>query len=168
MRYQLIDDIKRPSGKKEFITRFQTAGDIMKQLKRAEYNSRATSKKLATFFKSDNALTTCAKVWLFLRKEIYYNAEPNHDQTAKTINRFIVDGYGDCKHFATFAVGVLNACNIPCWFTLVGQDETVRKPNHAYATALVDKKLVVIDPCRKKFNDECKHFYKWNISPIKK
>jgi hypothetical protein len=168
MRYDIIGAIERPNGNREFITGMQTAKDIVRQMKRAEYNSRRDSKKLAKFFGTDDELKTCKRLWAFLRNEIYYNAEPLHDQNAKTISRFIRDGYGDCKHFAITSVGVLNACGIPAFFTLAGQEYGVKKPNHAYCTALVGNKEIVIDPCRKNFNTECKHFYKWTVSPIKK
>ena len=168
MRYEIIGAIDRPENKREFITGMQTAKQIVQQMKRAEYNSRGTSKKLAKFFGNKDKEKTCKRLWAFLRNEIYYNAEPLHDQTSKTISRFLRDGFGDCKHFAITSVGVLNACGIPCWFSLAGQDSEVRKPNHAYATALIGTKEIIIDPCRKDFNTECRHYYKWNVERIKK
>lgn len=155
-------------GRREFITKYQTAKQIMQQMRRAEFNSRAVSKKLAPFFKKTDEMETCEIVYLYLKKTILYEAEPKHDQTAKTINRFIVDGYGDCKHYATASVGILNACGIPAWFVLVSQDKKNKTPNHAYACALVRNKVIVIDPCRKSFNSECRHYFKYNIPPKKK
>lgn len=158
-----------PDGKREKITEFQTANDICKQLQRAEYNSRALSKKLATFFKKSSDYETCRFIWAWLIKNIIYKAEPDTDQNAKTIARFIVDKYGDCKHYATAAVGVLNACGIPTYFSIVAQDEKKpKKPNHIYAISIVNGKQVIIDPCRKhKFDDECQYITKWSCQPIK-
>lgn len=158
--------IPQPDGKSQFIIQFQTAKDILKQLRRAELESRPVSKKLAKAFTEPNKKRICNKVWYFLKKEISYEAEPKSNQTAKTINRFIKEKKGDCKHYATFAVGVLNACGIPAWFTLVGQEKGKKAPNHAYCTAMVDNELIIIDPCRKQFNDECRYYYKWNKYPL--
>jgi hypothetical protein len=163
MRFNL-----RASGGRELITKSQTAKQIMQQMRRAEFNSRETSKKLSKFFKKRDEMETCELVYVYLRKTILYSAEPREDQTAKTINRFIVDGYGDCKHYATASVGILNACGIPAWFVLVSQDKRNKTPSHAYACAMVRNKVIVIDPCRNSFNSECKHFYKYNIPPKKK
>lgn len=167
MLSQLNNYIDRPLGKAEHITTFQNASAIVAQLKRAEKNSRETSARLAKVFNEPNKKAVAAKVYYFLRNQIFYFAEPTTDQTAKTISRFVGDRTGDCKHFATFAVGVLNACNIPTWFTFIGQKNGVKKPNHAYATAFIDGKKVVIDPCRKFFNSEADYFYKWDVERLK-
>ena len=168
-RQTIAQSIESPDYKAKHVTFFQNAAEIVRELKRAELNSRATSKKLAAKFKENDPYKTAAKVWYFLVNQIKYSAEPSSNQTAKEIKRFIADGYGDCKHFATFSVGVLNAAGIPAWFTFVGQDPNKKKPNHAYCTALINGKPVVIDPCRrKKFNSECKYYYKWDIQPTKK
>lgn len=156
--------IKKPDGRREHIVTFQNAKQIVQQMMRAELDSRATSKKLATIFKEPEQKTTAAKVWYFLKNEIQYEAEPSDDQTAKTIRRFLSDKKGDCKHYATFAVGVLNACGIKTWFTFVGQDPTKKKPNHTYATALIDGKRVIIDPCRSRFNSEPQYYYRWDFN----
>lgn len=165
-RSNIYSRIKPSDGKAKHITTFQNAREIVQTLKKAEYNSRKVSKQLAPYFCEPDPKATAAKVWYFLRTQIKYYAEPKTDQTAKEINRFIKDGTGDCKHFATFAVGVLNACGIKTWFTFVGQDKNQKKPNHAYATALINNELITIDPCRKRFNSECKYWYKWDIPRI--
>lgn len=156
--------IKAPDGKREQITMFQNAKEIIQQMMRAELNSRGTSKKLAALFREPTARATAAKVWYFMRNELKYVAEPQEEQTAKTIRKIIADAKkgNDCKHYATFAVGVLNACGIPTIFTLAGQDVRRRKPNHAYATSIIDGKRVVIDACRKYFDSECEHYYRWD------
>jgi len=163
----LVNKIPLPNGKNRIIQTFQNANDIIECLRYAELNSRDTSKILSKYFNETDKYKVAAKVWYFLRTQIRYFAEPPSNQTAKTINRFLYDctyknGTGDCKHFATFATGILNACNIPTTFTFVGQNKYIKKPNHAYATALINGKEVIIDACRTKFNDECEYFYKWN------
>lgn len=155
--------IDAPNNKAQHITTYQNADDIIRQLKRAEFESRPTSAKLAKVFNESDKMKVAAKVWHFLRTQIFYYAEPKTNQSAKTISRFISDKTGDCKHFAVFSVGVLNAAGIPAWFTFIGQQKGIKKPNHAYATALIDGKFVTIDACRKKFNSEADYFYKWDV-----
>lgn len=165
-RQNIYGRIKPADGKARHLSTFQNAKEISNALKMAEYNSRGVSKQLVKYFKEPTDYATAAKVWHFLRTQIKYRAEPKTDQTAKEIQRFIQDGTGDCKHFATFAVGVLNACGIKTWFTFVGQDASIKKPNHVYGTALIDGQLVCIDPCRKRFDSEPRYFYKWDIPRI--
>lgn len=173
----MIGKYIKPDMKREVISQFQTADQIIAQLRRAEFNSREFCKKVAPFFKKKTQLETAAYLHEWLRKNMPYQREPVEDQTARTIPRFFYDNlrkdkskksHGDCKHYATTCVGILNACGIPAWFSLAGQDKTKKKPNHAYCTAYIDGKLVTVDACKKVFGSECRHFYKWNYAPIKK
>ena len=161
---QIFNSVEAPNYRKQHIATFQNTKQIVEALRTAELDSRPTSKRLAVVFNESNKKAVAAKVWYFLRNEIFYFAEPPEDQNAKSLRRFLADKTGDCKHFATFAVGVLNACGIPAWFTFVGQDPDKKKPNHAYCTALIDGKKYTIDPCRKYFNSQCDYFYRWDIN----
>ena len=156
--------------KRERLAFFQTRKTIVEGILRAEKDSRSFSKKLVPFFKKDDDFETCRFVWLFLCRYFTYKAEDRSDQTVRKISRMIAEAKTmpvDCKHYATASIGILNACGIPAWLCVVWQGLDKRK-FHAYASALVNNKVIVIDPCRKsKFNDECSYKRKWNISPIK-
>lgn len=167
-RRDILTKINQPDFKSEKITYFQNASDITNQLRRAEKQSREASKKLAQHFYTGDPKNTAFRVWRFLRKEIQYKAEPSTNQNAKTINRFLSDGFGDCKHYATTIVGILNQIpGVKAWFTLVGQNKDLKKPNHAYASALINGEIITIDPCRNHFDSEADYFYKWDIQPLK-
>jgi len=162
------DAKKNIIGKSELISNFQSAEIIIKTLQRAEFDSRSFSKKLKPIFYSKNKLSTCKKVWYVLRKYFEYEAEPKENQTAKTLARYIVSRKGDCKHYSTASVGILLQCGIPAWFTYIRQIPNDKNKGHIYCSALVNGKIVIIDPCRKVFNSEAKYIYKKNIPPIKK
>lgn len=165
MRRDISRTIGQPNFLNENVRARQSAKNLFNQMRRAEYNSRDTSKKLVPFFKGASNIDTCKKVYNFLRHGMIYKKEPLSRQTAKEIKRYIADGFGDCKHYAITAVGILNACGIPAWFTLVSQSKFRPAPNHAYCCALVGNEVVVIDPCRATFNTECSHYYKYDLSP---
>ena len=162
-RNKITNLIDRPNYKSEHLKTFQNANDIIAALKRAELESRPTSDQLAKIFNDRDKMKVAKNVYLFLRDKITYYAEPKTDQNAKTISRFLNDGVGDCKMFSVTSVGILNACGVPCWFSFIGQMKGEKKPNHAYATCLIDGKFVTIDPCRDRFNSEAKYFYKWDV-----
>ncbi len=171
MNYSLRD-LKRMAkaaviGNDEFICSFQSKDDIKRQLRRAEYDSRSFAKKLRPFFNSDDKRKVCKRVWTFMRIYIDYNAEPKEKQTAKTIPKFLIDKKGDCKHYSVFSVGTLRACGVPSWFAVVRQTGDKTKW-HIYACAYVNGKVVIVDPCRKVFNSECRYVKKFNVPPIKK
>jgi hypothetical protein len=150
----------------EFISNFQNAHEITKVLRRAEFESRDFCKKLISFFKKNSQEKTCELLWRFLREYINYRAEPKEKQTGKTVARFLLDKTGDCKHYATTCVCILNMCGVPAWFVVVRQSDTDRTKFHAYCQALVNNRIVTIDPCRKNFNTECKFVKKYSIHPI--
>ena len=155
------------TGSREMIARHQNASQIIQQMRRAEKNSRTQSLALAPQFSKGSQMETARGVYNFIRHGMDYRKESNNRQTAKEIRRYIDDGYGDCKHMSTFTVGLLNACKIPAWFVLVSQRQGSKNPTHAYACCMIGQRVVVIDGCRPKFDDECIHFYKYNI-PAKK
>jgi len=162
------DARKNIVGKEERVSTFQDAKTIIKNLQRAEYESRSFSKKLKPIFICDSKLKICKKVWYVLRKYFEYDAEPPSKQTAKTLQRYIVDRKGDCKHYATASVGILLQCGVPAWFTYIRQIPNDKTKGHIYCSALVNGQVVVIDPCRKVFNSEAKYIYKKNIAPLNK
>lgn len=165
MRRTAANTLGSPTGKNEFITHNQTARQIFFQMRRAEKNSREQSMRIARQFKGKSQRDTAKGIYNFLRHGMLYKKEPKNRQSGKEIRRYISDGYGDCKHYATFAVGVLNACRIPAWFVMVSQKPGDRSPNHAYACCMIGEQVYVIDPCRPRFNNECTHFYKYNLPP---
>lgn len=153
-------------GKDELICHFQTAEDIKRAIRRAEYESRGFAKRLKPFFNSNDKEKVCKRVWTFLRLYINYKAEPKQKQTAMRIPVFFVRKRGDCKHYATTSVGILRACGVPAWFCIVRQGGDKTKW-HAYCNALVNGNVITVDPCRKRFDSECRFVKKYNVSPIK-
>jgi len=166
MRRSVAGEIAgRPLGNRETVTRHQTATDIIQQMRRAEKNSRGQSLRLAQQYKGKPQKDIARGVYNFLRHEMQYRKEPTSKQTAKEIRRYVADGFGDCKHYATYAVGVLNACRVPAWFVLVSQRKRSKNPTHAYACCMIGEQVYVIDPCRPQFNSECLYEYKYNLPP---
>lgn len=156
-----------PAMKEQLITRNQTAEDIARLLLYAEKESRRYVPKIVEYFDDRNPENICYKVWFFLRRNVNYLKEPPTRQTAKTINRIIADGYGDCKHYATFSVAILRALGIPCVFRLASFDWSNKTPTHAYCVAFINGKEIYIDPCIRQFDQECAYKHKHDLKPAK-
>lgn len=166
-RSELGRAIPTPLMKSQLVTKNQTAGDIARLLLIAEKDSRPYVAKLIPFFRTRNRKEVCKRLWYFLRSNINYVKEPPSRQTAKTINRIISDGYGDCKHYATFSVSILRALGIPCVFRLASFDYSNPSPTHAYCVAFINGEEVYIDPCIKRFDQECAYKHKHDLKPAK-
>ena len=154
-----------PTMREQLITKNQKAEDIARLLLYAEKQSRPHVGKILPFFAVKKPKDVCYRLWFFLRRNINYHKEPPTRQTAKTINRIVKDGYGDCKHYATFAVCVLHALGIPCTFRLASFEHGNTNPTHAYCVAYINGEEVYIDPCIKQFDQECAYKHKHDLKP---
>jgi transglutaminase-like putative cysteine protease len=131
---------------------FQQAHDITAQLKRAVYESLPAARKIAKRFEATTPERTAFNVYSWIRQNFVYNREPASDQTAKTINRFLSEGFGDCKHFSTFSAAIFKALNMPVYFRVI--DQTGRF-NHIYTVLKYPgKEPIIIDGVFHYFNSE--------------
>jgi hypothetical protein len=134
------------------ITDFQQAGDITRQLKRAVYESLPAAKKICKRFEADTPEKTAFNVYSWIRQNFIYNREAAANQTAKTIPRFLSEGFGDCKHFSTFSAAIFKALNMPVFFRVI--DQTGRF-NHIYTVLKYPgKEVIIIDGVFHYFNSE--------------
>jgi len=167
MRSAISKALPTPTMTSQLVTKNQSAEDIARLLVYAEKQSRAYVPKILKYFDAKTDREACNRVWYFLRNNINYRKEPPARQTAKTINRLIADGYGDCKHYATFSVAVLRALGIPCCFRLASFTYGNPSPTHAYCVAFVNGKEIYLDACIKNFDNECAYKHKTDIKPAK-
>jgi len=167
-RASLRRNMPAPQYRAILVKKNQTANDIAKLLRIAELDSRKYVGKIIKFFEAKTRVESCKLVWYFLRNNITYNKEPASLQSAKTINRLMADGFGDCKHYSIFSVCILRALKIPCVFRLASFNYYDATPTHAYCVAFINGQEVCIDACIKNFDDECSYKYITDIKPLKK
>lgn len=136
----------------EKIKNFQQADDITRQLKRAVRESLPAARKIAKRFEAATPKQTAFNVYSWIRNNFVYNREPATDQTAKTINRFLSEGYGDCKHFSTFSAAIFKALGLPVYFRVI--DQTGRF-NHIYTVLKYPgKEPIIVDAVFHYFDSE--------------
>lgn len=115
--------------KNERVSNYQTAEEITRELKRAVSESLPSAAKIARRFESSTPEKTAFNVYEWARRNIVYIQEPGQNQTAKTIPRLLSEGYGDCKHFSTFAAAIFKALKMPVYFRIIDQSG---RYNHIY------------------------------------
>lgn len=163
----LRSSVPLPEYRNKLIAHNQTTVDIAKLMLKCEAESRKYVGKVSKFFNAESDKEKCKRVWFYLRNHIKYVKEPADRQTAKTINRIIYDGFGDCKHYSIFAVCILKSLGVPVRFRLVSFDNYKKTPTHAYAVAKINGREVIIDACIENFDQESNYNYKFDVSPIK-
>ena len=115
----------------------QTTSDIINQVLLQHKLNRADAKKIAHYFDTGNAYSTCQAIWDFLKYKVKYSIEPSSYQSTKTLSRFIYDalhntGKNDCKHFAGFTGAILDALGYNFAYRFAGYSKYHKYPTHVY------------------------------------
>jgi hypothetical protein len=149
------------------VARYQTAPEIAGAIVKAIQESKPQADELKNYFYNKDKETSLKLIFLFCKKTIPYKRESGERQTAKTIGRLLQDANkygGDCKHYATFIGALCKSLNIPVKLRLISQKFDDKTPNHIYCIAKANGKNFIIDPVLKKFDDEARYNYKYDIS----
>lgn len=109
-----------------------------------------------SYFNTGSELTTCRKIWDFLKKEIKYKKDPDGYQNIKLPGRFVAEATGDCKSYSLFTASILENLNIPYSFRYTSYSSNPT-PQHVY---IVTNSGIIVDAVWNKFNNEKKYTYK--------
>jgi len=106
-----IEQLPKYKGERALIRRRQSIQDIMHDLLHKHKKNAADCDKIAKFFWRGSARATAEYLYDFCRDNIDYKIEDTLHQSVKTIAGILVEGEGDCKHYAQFIVGICCALN---------------------------------------------------------
>ncbi len=127
-------------NKDKKVTEFGNEFDILEQVIKSIRESEAEGQAYDLFkvFKNDYF-----SIFYTLKKEFKYIKEPPEKQTSKTLARYIADGYGDCKHYATFTYSILKY-SYPVRLKLVSWNGI--NPQHIFTEFKIQNEWKKIDP----------------------
>jgi hypothetical protein len=161
MNRQLLYKIAGPAKfENRLLVKNQTAADIVGAIQTAIQEAGPAAQKLALKFNTGNDQQKAEKLYYWLRQNIQYIREPSHDQTAKTIQRILADGYGDCKHFTIIAAAIMKALHLPVYIRVIDQGS---RWNHIYTVLKYPGKTIIVDPVFPYFNAEADYRRKKDI-----
>lgn len=89
----------------------QNTNDIINAISSTHNSNRVNYDKISEKFWKGNAKNTAGALFDFLKKNVHYDIEPGATQTVKTPSAILTEGHGDCKHYASFIVGVADSLN---------------------------------------------------------
>lgn len=107
-RASLLDLLPEPSGREEIIKRNQDVYDIIKEVLAAHDEFAPDYDLIADRFAGGNVPR---KLWEFCRENIEYVVEKEKMQTTRSPAVLLDMGFCDCKHYAGFVAGILDALN---------------------------------------------------------
>lgn len=145
-------------GKAVTIVANQDVSDIVSEVCQAHKFFAKDYTALAEFFWTGNIYDTCEKLYNFCKANIEYCVEDDDEQTTKSPAAILTEGRGDCKHYAGFIAGVLDAINrkynagINCQYRFASYDLFNSTPQHVFVVAKDNEGEIWIDPVLKKFD----------------
>jgi len=139
--------------------------DIMRGIEYKHNKETRTYDKFSEQFWRGTPESTARYIFDYLKKNVHYDVESPDEQTVKSPGAIVGDRFGDCKHYASFANGVLHSLQrkgYPVGTVIYryagyypGQDDL----HHVFAVLKANGREYWIDPVLKTFNNRGTPYY---------
>ena len=106
---EISDQLPPYKGTKEVLVDDHNTNDIISYLVKIHPECAPEYDKVAELHWQGNANDTARHLFDFCKKNIRYKVEGPDDQTIKKPAAILAQGYGDCKHYASYIVGVCDS-----------------------------------------------------------
>jgi hypothetical protein len=109
---ELLSCLPPFANQEVLLTLDQGTGEIMSEIIATHKATTEHYDAIHPFFDCYDPLDTAIYIWNFLKYNLKYKVEPAEIQTVKTPAAILQDNATvDCKHYALFAAGILDAIN---------------------------------------------------------
>lgn len=102
----LIRELPPYEGQYRSIRKRQSIKDLMSDILDKHKKEQANADKIAKYFWKGNAYNTGKFLFDFCKDNVDYKEEDTDNQSVKTIAGILVQGQGDCKHYAQLIVSI--------------------------------------------------------------
>lgn len=142
-------------------------GDIISTIKKSLPVAVDQMKALSPSFKGRNVLETASNIWHWIKRNLRYKRDANHDQIVKIPSLLLASRAADCKSFSLFTAAILENLGIPYVFRYT--NETGKSiPSHVYIVAFDESgREIPIDGVWKYFNSEKAYRFKKDLNHSK-
>jgi hypothetical protein len=110
-RSDILSMLPGTRGRRILVEENQSVGDIISLVSFAHRKNLSNYDKIAPSFFDRDPRVTAKKLFDFCKKNIGYLEETEAVQTVRSPQVILSEGTGDCKHYASFIGGVLDALN---------------------------------------------------------
>ena len=162
-RNQIISSLPKPKGNTIIIEEDQTVNDIISAILFMHKKNEIYYDQFSLKFVGANLYDTCENIFDFLKTSVPNVTEDADLQTVKNPQRILSDakaGYGhDCKHFASFAGGVLDSLrrkgkNINWCYRFASYKFLDSDPGHVFVVVKTKSGEIWIDPVLDYFDEK--------------
>ena len=170
----LIDKLPTFKNKKVKIIRDQNVNDIIDNLLMYHDTYSDQYKNIAPYFLGFYEEDTLKNIFKFLKKNVEYYQEPTENQTLQTPASILTNKKNDCKNYALFIGGILqalneNGYNIPFSYRFASYNAFSKQYGHVFVVAYPGTKNEIwIDPVLDFFNDRSREPYYYIDKQTKK
>lgn len=155
----LLKKLPPYSNRKQVIVNNQSVNDIVREVLAAHQAFTTHYNRIAADFDRGTPIETAKELFAFLKKNVRYQVEPERSQTTKSPAALLVQGHGDCKHYAGFIAGVLDALNrqggrLQWFYRFASYNVFDKEPGHVFVVLINQDSEIWIDPVLKSFNEK--------------
>lgn len=146
-----------PPSRAFVVVENQTVTDIMNLIRYKHEKHARDYDKIADFFWTGTVEGTAKKLFDWCRNNIKYKVENEERQTVSSPQKILIKQQGDCKHYASFIAGVLDALDrqgkkIDWYYRFASYNPFDDNPGHVFVIVKKGGKEIWIDPVLEKFN----------------
>lgn len=150
-------------GNVETATYRQGTKDIIREIEKCHHEHAAEYDKIADQFSRNSPPEIAGALWKFLKTNVRYSVEPADRQSVKSPAAILASGKyksgNDCKHYALFAGGILDALrrkgkNIEYVYRFVNYRLLETDPQHVFIVLKHNGREIWIDPVLDSFNEK--------------
>jgi hypothetical protein len=150
-RQEIIRALPPVQARRDVITDDQDTKDIMREVLEAHGFFSRDYDRIAPLFANDDTAQLYADLFAFCKKNIRYVIENNNLQTTRSPAALVGMGQGDCKHYAGFIGGILDALNrrghsVNWCYRFASYNALDPTPQHVFVVVKENGRELWIDP----------------------
>jgi hypothetical protein len=168
-RQYLLKKIGQPSPAPALVKYEQSAYDIVKRIREKHLKSAKYYDAIAADFNYQDTRAVAAALWDFCKNNIRYKEESAELQTVSAPQTILKNGQCDCKGYAMFIGGVLDALNrhgrrINWHYRFVSYRLLDETPGHVFTVIdMPDDTEIWVDPVLGEFDEHRPYFHKKDV-----
>jgi hypothetical protein len=156
-RESILAELPPFQNKRILIKSRQNVSDIMRETLAAHEVFERDYDRIASRFLASSQEATVKKIFDFLKTNVRFEEEPVSRQQTKSPSAIIETGTCDCKCYALFIGGVLDALGragdpFDWCYVYASYSKQIRTPSHVFVEATIDGRSVWIDPVLSELN----------------
>ncbi len=148
----IINALPTFNNRVQLIEKRQNVYDIVREIVEAHKFFASDYDKIAQYYCNGSTAQICESLYKFCKSNIKYKMEPEARQTTKSPAAILAQGFGDCKHYASYCGGVLDALNrnynkkIDWCYRFASYSLFTREPEHVFIVVNIGGREKWIDP----------------------